>query len=742
MSLQDLYISSSRRAVQLRMRADLIVQSQSFQGRLYRVIKDPLTLRYYRFEEEEFTILEALDGERSLDDIREAYEHRFSPEKISLNELHRLISNLYRSGLLISNAAGQGDSLLARRTEREKNWWKTIGGSILSMRFRGINPDRLLTLLNHFTSPLFTVPAAILAAIWIASALLLVAVEFESFNARLPTFQQFFAGPNWIWLAITLCLTKVLHEFGHGLACKKFGGHCHEMGLMLLILTPCLYCNVTDSWMIRSKWKRAAIGAAGMYVELILAATCTFLWWMSEPGLLNHLCLNVMFVSSVSTLLFNANPLMRYDGYYILSDLLEIPNLRQKSITAVQQTLGRWFLGMQVPDDPFLPKRQVPLFALYGIFAPIYGWLVSISIFWMLYNVLAPAGLKILGQFAAVLMLIAMLVAPLWKGLKLIIKLTKERRVNTFRSWIVLGSLTAAVGGILLVPLPHYIVVPMELAPHNATNLYVDVAGEVQSLFVTSGPVKAGQPIVELANIDARIAEQRLLSQRHQLATRVEGLRQRAHTDDSALLEVAETEEALEAIDKQLRQRQEQIQRMIVRAPLDGILVPPPTKPRPASKPTTLASWHGRPLSVRNVGAYLEESTLIGRIVQPGALEAMLAVSQNDIEFVVAGQEVDMVLDQWPGIKLVSRVEHISRQELEVAPRSLSTSAGGTLATRADSEGRERPLEVTYLVSVPIQDDSHEMLIGGSGEARIHAGHLTIGQRIYRAFCKTFHFDM
>ena len=180
-----------------------------------------------------------------------------------------------------------------------------------------------------------------------------------SFRARLPEFQAFFAAQNWLlaggrrWPS-----TKVLHEFGHGLACKRFGGECHEMGVMLLVVTPCLYCNVSDAWMIPSKWRRAAIGAAGMYVELILASLATFLWWFSEPGLVNHLCLNVMFVCSVSTLLFNANPLMRFDGYYILADLLEIPNLRQKSAAVIQRKLGAWLLGLRERHDPFLPPRQ------------------------------------------------------------------------------------------------------------------------------------------------------------------------------------------------------------------------------------------------------------------------------------------------------------------------------------------------------------------------------------------------
>ena len=116
------------------------------------------------------------------------------------------------------------------------------------------------------------------------AALLLVAAEFDTFRSRLPTFQAFFAAQNWLWLAVTLCVTKVLHEFGHGLACKRFGGECHEMGVMLLVFTPCLYCNVSDAWMIPSKWRRAAIGAAGMYVELILASSGTFCGGSASRG--------------------------------------------------------------------------------------------------------------------------------------------------------------------------------------------------------------------------------------------------------------------------------------------------------------------------------------------------------------------------------------------------------------------------------------------------------------------------
>ena len=134
---------------------------------------------------------------------------------------------------------------------------------------------------------------------------------------------------------------KVIHEFGHGLSCKTFGGEVHEMGVLLLCFSPCLYCNVSDAWTLPSKWHRIIISFAGIYVELMIAAAATFVWWNSPSATFaQHLCLSLMVVCSVSTVVFNGNPLMRYDGYYVLADWLEIPNLHD--CAARRETLGAW----------------------------------------------------------------------------------------------------------------------------------------------------------------------------------------------------------------------------------------------------------------------------------------------------------------------------------------------------------------------------------------------------------------
>ena len=736
------FISSSQRPLALRMRPDLVVQRQTWQGREYWLVKDPLSLKYFRFEAEEFALLEMLDGRASSDQIRERFAERFAPQRISAAEFAQLVANLHRSHLVIANAAGQGGELLARdRQQRRSAIGRTLA-SPLAIRLRGIDPDRYLSWLNCRCSWLFSLPAAVCSAALVVAALALVAAEFAVFRSRLPEFQAFFAAHNWVLLAVTLAITKVLHELGHGLACKRLGGECHEMGVMLLVGMPCLYCNVSDAWMIASKWRRAAIGAAGMYVELNLAAIATFLWWLSEPGLFNHLCLNVMFISSLSTLVFNGNPLMRFDGYYILSDLLEIPNLRQKGSAVLQRTLGQWLLGLPARRDPFLPVRRRWAFGLFAVASTIYGWLVSLAIFWFLLRVLEPYGLAIVGQLLGLVMIASLVVAPLVRLVRFLFEPARAEQMNKSRAAFELGVFAAALAALLAVPLPYYVTCVLELRPRGATSVYVDVPGQIRAIHVQSGPVQRGQAIVELGDVNARLVEQRLAGQRDQLAARVESIRQRAHTDDQALLELAQAEDSLQALEIQLARRREELEKLTVRAAADGVLLPPPSHPPPASKRTRLAMWSGRPLDRRNQGAHLEASTLLGTIAPSGQLEAILAVPQEEIDFVRSGQDVEVFLAQSPGEKFAGRIDHLSAEELKVASARLSARGGGQLATRTTAEGQEKPLGVIYQASVPLDDPTGRLVSGGTGTAKIHAGWQPLAQRLWRSVCRTFRFEL
>ena len=212
---------------------------------------------------------------------------------------------------------------------------------------------------------------------------------------KLPDFQAFITPRNIVWLFLALALAKIVHELAHALTCVHVGGQCHEIGLLLLVFTPCLYCDVSDAWSIASKWRRIAVSAAGIVVEACLAAAATFLWWFSAAGAFHTFCLHVMIVCSVSTLLLNGNPLLRYDGYYVLADWLEVPNLGQQSQALLNRLMSWFFLGIVQPADRSLPRRSRGLLVAYAVVSALYRWLVVLSILWFCYRVAKAHGVEI-----------------------------------------------------------------------------------------------------------------------------------------------------------------------------------------------------------------------------------------------------------------------------------------------------------------------------------------------------------
>ena len=329
----------------------------------------------------------------------------------------------------------------------------------------------------------------------------MIAVQYDVFYARLPTMHEFFdprSPDKWIYLALTMGVVKVLHELGHGLSCKHFGGECHEIGFMLLVLTPCLYCNVSDSWMLPNKWQRAIIGAAGMYVEVVLASIATFLWWFSDRStLLNNLCLNIMFICSVSTLIFNGNPLLRFDGYYILMDLSEIPNLRQKSTEVLKRFMVGLCLGLEQPENPFLPQKNRILFGLYTVAAVVYRWIVVFSIVFFLIQLFEPIGLKVVGQVVAATGFFGLIVQPLWQLARFFYMPGRMHKVKKFRVIASLAVVAGLLAAVVFLPLPHSVKCEFEIGPRDAAPVYVEVPGLVEEFLVEEGQtVKQGQALV------------------------------------------------------------------------------------------------------------------------------------------------------------------------------------------------------------------------------------------------------
>ncbi|MBQ7028775.1 MAG: hemolysin D, partial [Thermoguttaceae bacterium] len=500
-SLADSLVSSAERVLSIYARSDLEAKRATYLGRSYWIVKDPIGLKYYRFQDEEYFILEQLDGTKSLDAIKEAFEARFPPQKITLEEIQSFVGQLHQCSLIVVGVPDQGHELLKRRKKRRRKEVMAQCSNILAIRFKGVDPNRFFDRLLPWVRWCFHPATLCLCLVMMAAALLLVGIEFDHFRSKLPEFQQFFGPENLILLSITLGLTKVLHEFGHGLSCKYWGGECHELGVMILVLTPCLYCNVSDSWMIPSKWKRAGIVIAGVFVECTLASICTFIWWFTNENLLHYLCLNVMFISSLSTIVFNMNPLLRYDGYYLLSDLLEIPNMRQKATKIMTQKASSWFLGMEQQEDPFLPKRNQGWFALYTIGAVSYRWVVTASILFFVYHFFDAYGLKVIAQIIAAMSLYGLLIAPLWKIAKFFWVPGRIYRVKKTRFYLSLSAVLALIAGFCLIPFPYSIYAPavIELRSNDAStaNVLAPKSGGVLAEIAT----KANGELIESGDL-------------------------------------------------------------------------------------------------------------------------------------------------------------------------------------------------------------------------------------------------
>lgn len=734
--------STTARPLPLRRRADLVIRAQQYQQRTTWTVKDPVGLNYFRLAEEEHFILLQLDGMASLEAIRERFEQRFAPQTISLSQLQHFLATLHQQGLVISQLPGQGRELHRRRGQKRRRKWLAQFTSLLAIRLRGIDPtwllDRLYPLARWFFSPL----SVVLCGLVIVAAVGLVIVQFDTFQARLPAFHQFFTPSGMLWLAAALAGTKVLHELGHGLACRHFGGHCHEMGLMFLVFTPCLYCNVSDAWMLPSKYQRSAVGAAGMVVELVLAALCTFVWWFTEPGLLNHLCLSTMFVSSVSTLAFNANPLLRYDGYYILSDLLEIPNLAQKASGLLRRKLGWLCLGLREPDDPLMPQRGRAWLMLYAVAAPLYRVVVVASILLLVHHFLKPYRLETLTAALAAMSLLGLVGWPAWRFIQFFRVPGRSGQVKRPRLLVTCGVLAAAIAAALYVPLPHRVYATLAVEPREAQRVYVEVPGRLTELYVEPGQtVEAGTKLARLENLDLDVELAELSGRRDAYLAQRASLRQRRFADRTALMQLPELDKSLAAIEEQLAEKQQQHARLELVAHRSGVVLPPPWHQAP-SQPGMLRAWEGDLLASRNLGSYLQESTLICQVGRPAQMQAVAIVDQSDVELLREGQRVEVRLDQLPGSTWQSRVAEVAKVRLEASPRGLSNKAGGELPTWTDEAGVERPQFTSYQVRIPLDDAQQLLRSGLRGEAKIHVAPEPLASRLWRWLRQTFHFKL
>lgn len=729
-------IAATDRPLALRLRPDLVAEPVKMAGASTWVVKDPLTLELFHFSDEEHALLELLRRRISLAELAREFARQFPPRTITDQELWTFLSRLHDAGLLFSDAPGQGDELLERRRNERNRRWSLAWAQLTAIRFRGINPDPALTAIHEYCRWLFSRTALVLAALVVLFAAAIVVGHFDEVRARLPELSAFADWRNLAWLLAVIGSIKLLHEFGHALACKHFGGEVPEMGVLLLVFVPALYTDVTDAWRLPSKLQRILVSAAGILAELVIAAVATIVWWYAQPGLVQLIALDVMFVATLNTLLVNGNPLLRFDGYYLLADLVESPNLWQRSRDALANLAARYILGQRIYEDALVPTRHRAGLATYALASKLYSACVFAAILWGLVLVLYPYHLENLAYAVGLTLVAGTLVQPTCNLLQILRNPLRRRELRQGRLATVATIALVVAIAILAWPVNYYVRAPLVLLPTDAARVYVTVTGTLRTALPAGQEVAAHEPIATLANADMEIELARLNGQHELARLRLNNLEKLRSADSEASAKIPAARATLSDLARQLEDRRRDADRLTLTAPTAGTIIPAPESENRASQTGRLPTWSGHLLDVRNRGALVDPGTLVCLVGNPRDLSAILLVNDTDIARIAPGQKVRLVLDQTPGQLQTGEVVDIARHDANAGNSPMTARADlASLFAGLTPPGRG---DTRYQVRVKLDSPHKPLANGGRGQAKIAAEQITLARWLARYFAQTF----
>jgi putative peptide zinc metalloprotease protein len=703
-------VSSHSPPLPLCARRDLKFQETQFQGESWQVVKDPLALQYYRLRENELRVLELLDGTRSINELLVQIRIEFPTIPTSCRDLQLLITDLSRKGLIRSSRTGRAPQILGENSRRRGKRLLATLLNPLFIKLPGWDPQPILEHLAPLVRWMFQPWAVCLTVLFILASWLQLAVRFDAIQSQMPALASFITWPNILLLWITLGATKVIHELAHGLACHHFGGECHEIGVAFMVFSPCLYCDVSDSWMLPAKRDRILIAAAGICIEVLISAIALFLWSWTRPGLLNVLLMNTFLVTAATTVICNANPLLRFDGYYMLADWLEIPNLRSRADAELRRFFLRVMAGLHQPEDFVPPARHRFLFISYAFCSLVYRWVMVIVFTGVVFHFLKPVGLQNM-TIAALGLSVGVSVYRFAAGIRGQLNFAGGHSMKPARMALALVTVVGVISASLMLPIPVRGHAPLVLEPAGMRNVYSQVDGVVQEILATPGArVRAGQPLIRLRNeaLDLELAELQTMLRKRQ----VDAALARA-TNDSARLELAI--ESVGTVEEKLNLLRQKLDKLTIAAPCDGVLIEPA-----ASESMENHVPDQNPLDAKNQGAWLVARTHVCSIApKPDEWQAMLFIDHAGHEKMKSGDDIEINLADRPQDILHGRVVAVAPREENLVPASLSLKHGGPMATTTDLlSGGERVAAALYQATVVIHERDPELFTGLRGTGR------------------------
>jgi putative peptide zinc metalloprotease protein len=671
---ESLFSQSWYRVASLRprLRSHAQIHRHVYRGAIWYVLQDHATGRFHRFTPTAHAVIGLMDGERTLQQIWDLACERLGDEVLTQDEVIKLLSDLHRADVLRSDTPPDLREQQERRGKHLRAQLLQYLGNPMSIRFPVLDPDRALQALVPFLRPFFGWFGLLLWCGLVGWALVLGGMHWNELSRGIE--DRVFSSDNLLLLWLVFPLLKILHELGHGLAVRVRGGEVHEMGVMFLLFVPIPYVDASSASAFPDKRWRMLVGAAGMLTEVLVAALAMILWTFLEPGPARAVAYNVVLIAGVTTVLFNGNPFLRYDGYYILSDFLEIPNLAQRANEYLGYLINRHVFRVDKVNSPVSAPGEARWFVFYSVVSFVYRMLMMVAI------VLIMAGqFFVVGVLMAVWAIYSMLLQPALRKLDYLFnspRLERRRR----RALLATGS-TLAVLMLLVLALP----VPSFTRAEGV--VWVPDEAQVRARvdgFITRVEAGSGQ---QVARDDLLI-----LCSDPELATRVAALQaELIRLEARYVAAVATNRVQAEILQQQvvharyaLDLSRRRLAETAVRSPLDGtfIVVDAPNLP----------------------GRFAHRGDLLAYVVPDAATTVRVVVSQADADQVrqrvhsVSVRSVDRV-----GAVLPARVlREVPAATDQLPGMALSLQGGGKIGLDPSQEGDARALHKQFVFDLQL----------------------------------------
>ena len=690
--------------LRLRVPGHVRAERHRYAGQAWYVLHDRMSGRVHRLAPTSYLFAARMDGRRTVDAIWQELVAELDTEAPGQPAVVQLLMQLHGADLLAGDIPPDATEILSRRDRTARSLWMRNLRSPLSMQLPLLDPDGFLAAGLPLVRPLLGPVALVAWLVLVAAGLVAAAGHWTELTLNLP--DRVLSSEGLLGLALVYPVLKVLHELGHGFVAKRFGCEVREMGIMLLVLFPVPYVDVSSSAALGSKWRRAAVAFAGIAVEAGLAAAAALLWVSAEPGMWRALLFNVMLIGGFSTLAVNGNPLLRFDGYYVLADLLEVPNLSQRCNQFWGYLANRWLLGVQGLRRFSATLWERAVFVLYGPLAYFYRLSVSVGV-----ALFVATHYFALGVALAVATVVVGIVWPVLRTFWRVAAAPLYRRCRLRAVLMSFGAVAAVAILLLLVPAPvHTTAEGVVWVPDNAI-VRAGTDGFVQTVLAEPGaPVDRRAPLLTLVH---PVAAARL----RLTAARVDELRARYDAEwvnDRITAGVTLVE---------LGQEQAALAREVARQ--DRLTV----------TAADTGTWNPVRPAADLAGRYVKEGEVLGWVTPPGGEVARVVVPQADVALVLDRLRRVSVLmpDHRTTVpSAVLRALPAGREELP-DPALSSSNGGGTATDPRDSRTfRAFERQFQFDVSLPDNAQSRDAGWGAKVLVRFDFAWEPLGEALYR----------